>query len=617
METQDPEDRIEILMPTDEVKPSRNDRRAERIYLMNEALQKMRKQTSNEVAEKLVSHLADFNLKMRNIIINNLRSPDLTDNQFFLYLIFFRPENIYELSQSSFCFETDIPIFRDGQPEKFFFHRILKSIGIEGYCHHLKKLKADLNQILEQKKTNEEFQGNMVVYFENLISISMQDLEHLVCILKEDIVEVYPQFKFSFLINIVEKYHVTFRIKNLHLQRIDFVSKQSLFYKLLMKMIKVSLLPGPVFSPRFLSRIERNFKDFCTSLCKETKKWITYKEIHLAMNFDRIYARTSIKKFKDAARILNYQFLVGLKLLKCVLKYYHELPSDYIHERMFTTIVEGIPLDFYKIQGEIERRYQNFLINFNKLGNKVRSLESNNSSFELVSFFEVAQKKFDEYKKKKDEGTLFGKSQYFGSKSRGDFMVQQIVSTNVTAGQYIRSSEGMEDIFNHLNKGLEKMVFKYFTVIKDEEPAFLIDDYVHMESFVNPDMSGTMYEAFNSREVHDTMLRSSKQFFDIFKSIGYLSRAIDIVDTFESKIEDDSLLSAYNKALKNSAERGKPPNLKSIDLFMYNQQLFEHLKLINLQYSNHYKIEKLFFAKYNLTQKEKIARARMNQLEEE
>jgi hypothetical protein len=620
MEAQDPEDRIEILMPKTTSKGSRPDKRAESIYIMNEAVQKMKRQTSNEVAEKLVSHQANFNLKMRNIIISNLRSADLRSHRFFLYLIFFRPENIYELNQSAFHFEVKTPIVSNGQREKFMFFSISKNDkgGIENYCENLRRLKSDLNEIINDTKETEEVGGNVVLAFVGLMALQIQDMERLVSILKEDLVDIFPQFKFSVLINIVEKYQVTFRIKNLHLQRIDFVAKNSLFYKILIKLIKVSLLPGPVFSQQFLSKIDRHFKDYCISLFKETKKWITYKEIHMIINFDKIHSASSTKKFKEDARYLNYQFLVGLKLLKCVLKSYFELHSEIIHEQIFTAIVQGKPLNFEAVQGNIEDRFKNFKRDFNELEKKVKGFEGEKSNFELGSFFDVAQERFKEYEDKKASGNASrAQKPSSGYKDRSDFMTQTIMSINNNAGKLVVSSEGMQPIFNYLNKGITKMVFDYFTAIKKIEPAFLIDDFVKMESHVNPDMPGSMYEAFTSGHIKDTTLESSKQFFDILKSGTAVTRTVHVMNNFEWQIQSGHMLQKYNQILKDQTQRGKAPSIKPNDLFMYNQQLFEHLKLTNLQHSNNYKIEKLFFAKHNMTDKEKKMRAQMHQFEEE
>lgn len=564
---------------------------------MQRAIEKFKKNSSINVGQTLFYHQTDFNMKIRDKILSNFRSIEYKRKRFFLYLIVFRPENIHELNQSFFIFDRDGSSGESAEKEsKFSSFKIKSYPNFDGYIEGLLKAKEEITAL------GPEGQHKIVCYFENIFVLAAEHLEKLIMLINEEIVEELPNFRFNFLVNIVEKYQFTFRLKDLHVERIDYVSKNSLFFKALIKMIKGSVLPSPVFSPEFLGKIHRHFKDFCITLMTESNKWSIYKELHYVENFDEIDTKLKDPTFAAKARNHNFKFMVGLKILKLIGSVLLGVRPDYLHEWMVIVISSRQSIDFNKFNSTTHESLNAFGRRIDELGSRVVQRDLDDSHNALKCFFQKINTHIKTYNEEMQSGQKVEALAITpSSKNRREVLASLILSDS----NLIKSYTGtLNEIYKELNQGIKLTIRDYYDWVEKTSWEFLMSDFKHIESMVNPDILGSFYEAIRYFPSYESPLFSTKILFDILKGKQTRNNASAIFEEFSASVKLH--LESLNQSLKESGVKNKTVFLKSVDLFLYNQQLFEHLKLTTLTHSNIYKLEKLFYAKYRLPHKNSV-----------
>jgi hypothetical protein len=586
-------DSIEILYPGNQPPTLKADipkvqkYRATKNTIMADNIDEFKKKSMTNVAQTFFLQKSSFNMKVRNIVLRNFRSEELFSKQMFLNLIVFRPENIYELDQSFFFFDKDLGDAVSGQSDiKFFYHKVKPCSSYQGYLTALGFFKAEL---VSQISTH---QMNIVCYFEQIFILSVEELENLIFLISEDIVEQFPHFRFTFLINIIEKYQLTFRMKGLHLERIDFESKDSLFYEALVKMVKSSLLPGPIFSPSFLSMIQRNFQDFSGTLIMEAQKWNLYKEIHYVKNFSTIGLLIKSKEFINEAKSYNMKFLMGLKLLKLVGEKFIMLLPSFLYQWMLEFIISKTRIEFKIHDSNCRTSFDNFGVEFKDLCAKADRLGNE----EITLLFRAIDESLKDFKLLKDNKSSGEKKNNCQNNMQSRDKMHMLVSQ--ISG---KATEGPSPtiVYTTLNDVLKKLISGYFFFLKHKAPGFLVTNFKEIEGMVNPDLPGFMYNSFDNLKVQTAPLYTTKIFFDVMKERQTRNDVVSILEEYSQLIQEQ--LEDINNSI--AGKKGKKKRLTEINLFIYNQQLFEHLKMTNLTHSNVYKIDKLFFSKFDSLKK--------------
>jgi hypothetical protein len=591
-------DFIEVLYPTNNQdhngkEPNSNSLPfSSRNLAMRNAIKQFKTNSSIDVAQTLFYHQTDFNMKIRDKILSNFRSIENFSKRFFLYLIVFRPENIHELNQSFFFFEKDIPCNESGETENMFrTYRIKSASSLTEYIDELKKIKSELSELegCDQHK--------IVCYFEQIFILSAADLEKLIFLINEDIVNEFPNYRFNFLINIIEKYQFNFRLKDLFVERFDFTSKNSLFFKALIKMVKASQLPSPIFSQDFLGKIHRNFKDYCGTLMVEANRWSVYKELQYVQNYEEIEKILKQEKFIIMAKEYNFKFSIGLKILKLIGKHFIGIRQDYLHEWMLNVLTSKNKIDFSLYNTACVSNFNYLTEKLLLIGEKVRLRKKNNEN-DACSFFTKIEEAIKEYRhllkngRPKEDRNL---PMVHDPRNSKDFIAHMILSKPTNSNQ---NSASLSRVYIELNEGIRKMVFDYFEFVLMQVPELLISDFEQLSSMVNPDITGSMFEAFDKLNIVNCPLYSARILFEILKNKPTRNNAISIFEEFKHSARD--FLENCNSTSTKGNKKSSNKKLKKIDLFIYNQQLFEHLKMTNLSHSNVYKLDKLYFSKFSL-----------------
>ena len=422
-----------------------------------------------------------------------------------------------------------------------------------------------------------ESSKRVVCYFEGLFCLGSEDLEKLMVLLEEELASQYRNVKFNFVINIVDKYQLIFRQKNLCVERINFLGGSELFYKVLLKHIRHSLLPGPVFGSSFLLKLEQNFKDHCVSIMREASQWRRYREIYYLLNRSALQSAEQATTLNSKVKRLNILLQIGYKLCKIITLHYFRVSRAKLAQVVFEILVNSHEVCLSKYVSDAESLKISFA---EKLENFLN--ETKLKIDQVPQIVDKIKSLIVLLKKPREKSAMLTRQSSKSRLSKADKMA-------AFCGGISRPKDQTSELITSIRSCFISTFGEFFRSLDIELPYFVIKDYYQLNSKINPDPKGALYKQLMYIPSDLGSLQSNKRLFEILAGCSVKTSAVDVFKSYYKR----------NNSRKSDVDQ-KLTKPQEMDWYLYSLRVFEHLRLIKLTYQNTYKIEKKFFSKRHL-----------------
>lgn len=530
---------------------------------------------SSEHNNLLFQKSLEFDDQVNQQIVQNFQLVKKHHYSFFLHLIVFPPANI---------------------DEKFFFFTNLSSSSSSCDSSNYTPIKIDnhntihgyLNQFEREKKAilsgSVKTKKNLLFVFDGFLTFSAENFEKLIILLNEEIISEMRDYKFCLLVSVTEGNQLSFQIKNMYLEKTPYYSYSIVFFEFLYQIFKGSEGNYIFFSSDFFGKAIQHNKDYLGTLQFEKQKWEIYKKIAIYKNVDKINELELNSNLRDQIDLSYLRFKFALKIMKKFIQIVTNKSDGDTAIFMMNFIVSG-----YK---NFNLNYSSSVRNPDMILLKLKETYLEKRIFEKVKNDSLVKKKMQHFISLLSEG----QNSETGSKNTNNliggasFSNEQFSERKEKMISYIGVQKNpFEVFFNKLkltfSDAFESIVESHFRFLSEKVPFLLVKDYFEFNNIVNPDFFGTLYKTIHTFSGRDEPIFIVKVFFDILKEKPESCTAQEVVQLLQSRLKE---IPIYRDLDDDTI----------VDIYLYCQQLFEHLHLSKLSHKGIYLLEKNFFGKY-------------------